>query len=176
MDNFVNPDAATNGRIPPHARPETAVGMSEESPDRLGAGLADDFDEFHPEQYTPCRDVLAGEDLVFVVPAAEVRLDDPAFSFLARKGCPAVRRCVESLDLVRVVGKELSQGAPIIAIRLLHEASHKAEDVYVQRWSRCCTLHENLPRTYDRELFAEKCNIVFESILTYASQGLKWAA
>ena len=37
-------------------------------------------------------------------------------------------------------------------------------------------LREELPDTYDQALFAEKCNSVFETILTYASQGTKWAA
>jgi type I restriction enzyme R subunit len=36
-------------------------------------------------------------------------------------------------------------------------------------------LHEELPDTYDRALFTEKCNAVFDTILTYASQGTKWA-
>jgi type I restriction enzyme R subunit len=37
-------------------------------------------------------------------------------------------------------------------------------------------LHEHLPDTYDRVLFKEKCDSVFDLMLTYASQGVKWAA
>jgi len=29
---------------------------------------------------------------------------------------------------------------------------------------------------YDRVIFTEKCNSVFEVMLRYASQGLKWVA
>ena len=31
------------------------------------------------------------------------------------------------------------------------------------------------PETYDRAMFTEKCNVVFETMLSYASQGVKWA-
>jgi type I restriction enzyme, R subunit len=37
-------------------------------------------------------------------------------------------------------------------------------------------LHENLPESYDRILFKEKCNNVFEMMLDYANNGRKWAA
>jgi type I restriction enzyme, R subunit len=37
-------------------------------------------------------------------------------------------------------------------------------------------LHRQLPESYDRILFSEKCQNVFELMLNYASQGLKWAA
>lgn len=37
-------------------------------------------------------------------------------------------------------------------------------------------LDAHLPKSYDRAVFTEKCNNVFESMLNYASQGLKWAA
>ena len=35
---------------------------------------------------------------------------------------------------------------------------------------------EKLPETYDRAVFTEKCNNVFETMLNYASQGVKWVA
>ena len=37
-------------------------------------------------------------------------------------------------------------------------------------------LHSNLPDSYDRVVFKEKCDNVFELVLDYASQGRKWAA
>lgn len=37
-------------------------------------------------------------------------------------------------------------------------------------------LDSNLPESYDRVLFKEKCDNVFELVLDYASQGRKWAA
>ena len=37
-------------------------------------------------------------------------------------------------------------------------------------------LHAHLPESYDRALFSEKCHNVFDLMLNYASQGLKWAA
>jgi type I restriction enzyme R subunit len=37
-------------------------------------------------------------------------------------------------------------------------------------------LDRNLPETYDRTLFTEKCNGVFDLMLRYASNGVKWAA
>ena len=37
-------------------------------------------------------------------------------------------------------------------------------------------LDKQLPETYDRAVFTEKCNRVFETMLNYVSQGLKWAA
>ncbi len=36
-------------------------------------------------------------------------------------------------------------------------------------------LDDKLPETYDRAVFTEKCNIVFDTMLNYASHGLKWA-
>jgi type I restriction enzyme R subunit len=34
----------------------------------------------------------------------------------------------------------------------------------------------NLPASYDRVLFKEKCDHVFEMVLDYAGNGRKWAA
>jgi hypothetical protein len=35
-------------------------------------------------------------------------------------------------------------------------------------------LDNNLPRSYDRILFTAKCNNVFDLMVDYATQGLKW--
>jgi len=37
-------------------------------------------------------------------------------------------------------------------------------------------LDDKLPEIYARTLFTEKCNSVFEVLLSCASQGVKWAA
>jgi len=37
-------------------------------------------------------------------------------------------------------------------------------------------LNDHLSESYDRALFTKKCDAVFELMLNYASQGLKWAA
>lgn len=37
-------------------------------------------------------------------------------------------------------------------------------------------LDKNLPESFDRVLFKEKCDSVFETMLDYAAQGRKWAA
>jgi type I restriction enzyme, R subunit len=37
-------------------------------------------------------------------------------------------------------------------------------------------LDSHLPKSYDRVVFTEKCNNVFDLMVNYASQGLKWAA
>jgi len=37
-------------------------------------------------------------------------------------------------------------------------------------------LNIHLPDSYDRVVFKEKCDKVFDLMLNYASQGLKWAA
>jgi len=37
-------------------------------------------------------------------------------------------------------------------------------------------LDANLPKSYDRKVFTEKCNNILDLMVNYASQGLKWAA
>jgi type I restriction enzyme R subunit len=37
-------------------------------------------------------------------------------------------------------------------------------------------LNDRLPETYDRLLFKEKCDNVFDMVLQYAVSGRKWAA
>jgi type I restriction enzyme, R subunit len=55
------------------------------------------------------------------------------------------------------------------------------ERVYLQSRSRVrsaveSVLDSQLPHSYDRAVFTEKCNNVFDLMLDYAAQGLKWAA
>jgi type I restriction enzyme R subunit len=35
-------------------------------------------------------------------------------------------------------------------------------------------LDAHLPKSYERAVFNEKCNSVFDLIVNYASQGVKW--
>lgn len=37
-------------------------------------------------------------------------------------------------------------------------------------------LHMHLPETYDKTIFADKVNGVFDIMLDYAHQGIKWSA
>jgi type I restriction enzyme, R subunit len=37
-------------------------------------------------------------------------------------------------------------------------------------------LHQDLPDSYDRSLFKQKCDNVFDLALDYAQRGKKWAA
>jgi type I restriction enzyme, R subunit len=34
----------------------------------------------------------------------------------------------------------------------------------------------HLPKSYDRIVFTEKCNSIFDLMVNYASHGQKWAA
>jgi type I restriction enzyme R subunit len=99
----------------------------------------------------------------------------------------------DELELFDLLKKDKMTKAEIQRVRLaakalLHRLRDEAPVVLVQDWFKDSqsrqrvkaavetVLHEELPDTYDRTLFAEKCNIVFDTILTYASQGTKWAA
>jgi type I restriction enzyme R subunit len=97
---------------------------------------------------------------------------------------------LELFDLLKKdkMTKAETQRVRLAAKALLHRLRDEAPVVLVQDWFKDSqsrqrvkaavetVLHEELPDTYDRTLFAEKCNIVFDTILTYASQGTKWAA
>jgi type I restriction enzyme R subunit len=84
--------------------------------------------------------------------------------------------------------KEETQKVRLAAKSLLHRLRDEPPKVLVQDWFRDgqsqkrvrsaveTVLDEQLPDTYDRAVFTEKCNSVFETILDYASRGLKWAA
>ena len=84
--------------------------------------------------------------------------------------------------------KEEEQKVRLAAKSLLHRLREETPKVLVQDWfkdsqskSRVRTavetvLHSHLPDSYDRFVFTEKCNNVFDLMLIYAGQGLKWAA
>jgi type I restriction enzyme, R subunit len=71
---------------------------------------------------------------------------------------------------------------------LLHRLLSEPPPVLIQDWFKDSqskepvkstvkeVLDTHLPESYDRALFTKKCDTVFELMLNYASQGLKWAA
>ncbi len=64
------------------------------------------------------------QHLMLVVPAAAIGLDHAAARRETEVRRPAVRRDIEHLDLVGIVGKQLPQAAPVVAVGLFLEADH----------------------------------------------------
>jgi type I restriction enzyme R subunit len=97
---------------------------------------------------------------------------------------------LELFDLIKKdkMTKEEEQKVRLAAKSLLNRLRNEPPKVLVQDWFKDgqsqkqvrsaveAVLDEKLPETYDRALFTAKCNSVFETMLNYASQGLKWAA
>ena len=97
---------------------------------------------------------------------------------------------LELFDLLKkdkMTGEE-TQKVRLAAKSLLHRLCEEKPKVLVQDWFKDVqskgrvrsavesVLHAHLPDSYDRAIFTEKCNSVFDVMLNYASQGLKWAA
>lgn len=96
---------------------------------------------------------------------------------------------LELFDLIKkeTMTKEETQKVRLAAKSLLHRLVEEQPKVLIQDWfkdgqSRTrvraaveTVLDDKLPETYDRALFTAKCNSVFETMLNYASQGVKWA-
>ncbi len=97
---------------------------------------------------------------------------------------------LELFDLIKKakMTQEETQKVRLAAKALLHRLLEEQPKVLIQDWfkdgqSRTrvrsaveAVLDDKLPQTYDRALFTEKCNSVFDTMLNYASQGVKWAA
>jgi type I restriction enzyme R subunit len=97
---------------------------------------------------------------------------------------------LELFDLIKKdkMTKEETQKVRLAAKSLLHRLREETPKVLVQDWFKDGqsklrvrsavenVLHAHLPESYDRVVFTEKCNGVFEQMLHDASQGLKWAA
>jgi len=76
----------------------------------------------------------------------------------------------------------------LAAKSLLHRLLEEHPKVLVQDWHKDSqtksivrstveqVLDEKLPASYDRLLFKEKCDNVFDMMLQYANSGRKWAA
>jgi type I restriction enzyme, R subunit len=97
---------------------------------------------------------------------------------------------LELFDLIKKdkMTRDETQKVRLAAKSLLHRLREETPKVLVQDWFKDGqsklrvrsavenVLHTHLPESYDRVVFMEKCNNVFEQMLNYASQGLKWAA
>ena len=75
-------------------------------------------------EHAPRRHVPGRQHLVLVVPAPAVGLDHATVGGEREIGRPAVRRHVEHLDLVGIVGQKPAQAAPMVAVGLLLEPDH----------------------------------------------------
>jgi type I restriction enzyme R subunit len=99
----------------------------------------------------------------------------------------------DELELFDLLKKERmtqdeEQKVRLAARSLLHRLREEPPRVLVQDWFKDgqsklqvrsaveTVLNIHLPESYDRVVFTEKCNNVFELMLNYASQGLKWVA
>jgi type I restriction enzyme R subunit len=96
---------------------------------------------------------------------------------------------LELFDLLKknkMTGEE-TQKVRLAAKSLLHRLREETPNVLVTDWykdvqskSRVRSAVESvldihLPKSYDRSVFTEKCNNVFDLMVNYASQGVKWA-
>jgi type I restriction enzyme R subunit len=84
--------------------------------------------------------------------------------------------------------KDETQKVRLAAKSLLQRLLREPPPVLIQDWFKDSQSKErvkstvqellnlHLPESYDRALFTKKCDTVFEVMLNYASQGLKWAA
>jgi type I restriction enzyme, R subunit len=96
---------------------------------------------------------------------------------------------LELFDLLKKdkMTKEETQKVRLAAKALLHRLREESPKVLVQDWFKDIqsrsrvrsamelVLDTHLPKTYDRIVFTEKCNSIFDLMLNYASRGLKWA-
>jgi type I restriction enzyme R subunit len=97
---------------------------------------------------------------------------------------------LEVFDLLKKdkMTQEETQKVRLAAKSLLHRLLEEHPKVLVQDWYKDTqtqkqvrsavekVLDSNLPESYDRVLFREKCDNVFYLMLDYASHGRKWAA
>ncbi|KAA0071701.1 type I restriction endonuclease subunit R [Rhodanobacter sp. T12-5] len=97
---------------------------------------------------------------------------------------------LELYDLLLQEGlsKDDTQKVKLAARHLLHRLLEESPRVLVQDWFKdrqtqeavrnavVTVLDADLPPSYDRALFKQKCDRVFEVMVDYASRGRKWAA
>jgi type I restriction enzyme R subunit len=95
---------------------------------------------------------------------------------------------LELFDLLKKdqMTKVETEKVRLAAKSLLHRLREESPKVLVQDWFRDTqskirvrstveqVLHTYLPDSYDRAVFTEKCNNVFDTMINYATQGLKW--
>jgi type I restriction enzyme R subunit len=82
--------------------------------------------------------------------------------------------------------KEETQMIRLAARSLLRRLREESPNVLVTDWFKDgqskgrvrsaveSVLDTHLPKSYDRMVFTEKCNNVFDLMVNYASQGEKW--
>lgn len=97
---------------------------------------------------------------------------------------------LELFDLLKKDKMSLAetQKVRLAAKSLLHRLIEEHPKVLVQDWYKDSqtkqrvksaveeVLHAHLPESYDRILFKQKCDVVFDLMVNYANQGRKWAA
>lgn len=100
---------------------------------------------------------------------------------------------IDELELFDLLKKDKmteteTQKVKLAASSLLRRLLQEHPKVLIQDWYKDTqtqravrsvvekVLDENLPETFDRVVFKEKCDNLFELILDYASSGKKWAA
>ncbi|MDQ6732749.1 MAG: DUF3387 domain-containing protein, partial [Nitrospirota bacterium] len=97
---------------------------------------------------------------------------------------------LELFDLLKKdsMTQEEKQKVRLAAKSLLHRLLKEPPKVLVQDWYKDSqtkkkvqsaveeVLHAHLPPSYDRVLFKDKCDHVFDVMVDYASHGVKWAA
>jgi len=97
---------------------------------------------------------------------------------------------LELFDLLKKVKmtRVETQKVKLAAKSLLHRLLEEHPNVLVQDWYKDSqtkavvkstvekVLYEKLPKSYDRVLFKNKCDNVYELIFDHASKGRKWAA
>ena len=123
---------------------------------------------------------------------------DELVSFAANLAAEAERHIREGLsedelELFDLLSKDAmtqdeTQRVKLAAKRLLKRLVEEHPKLLVQDWFKDNqtqrrvrseierVLHEGLPESYERTLFAQKCDNVFNLIVDYASRGRKWAA
>jgi type I restriction enzyme R subunit len=96
---------------------------------------------------------------------------------------------LELFDLLKkdAMTKEETQKVRLAAKSLLHRLREESPNVLVTDWFKDVqsksrvrsavesVLDATLPETYNRAVFTEKCNNVFDLMVNHASQGVKWA-
>jgi type I restriction enzyme, R subunit len=97
---------------------------------------------------------------------------------------------LELFDLLKKEGltKDEEQRVKLAAKHLLHRLVEEQPKVLVQDWYKDAqtqtrvrseisrVLNDDLPPSYDRALFEQKCAKVYNLVTEYAAQGRKWAA
>lgn len=97
---------------------------------------------------------------------------------------------LEIFDLLKKpkMTQDETQRVRLAAKSLLHRMRNEEPKVLITDWYKDnqskgkvrsaleTVLDEHLPKSYDRAIFTEKCNHIFDLMLNYASQGVKWVA